>query len=331
MKEMIFLNVVEREGKPVMEPGRMACPEIKEDEILVKIKAAAINRADLFQKSGKYPPPEGESDVIGLEMAGEVMECGSKSSFYKKGARVFGLLPGGGYAEYCVIPETLAMPLPDSYTYEEGAAIPEVFLTAFQALILLGELGEEEVVLVHAGASGVGSAAIQLAVQLAGATVIATCGSPEKQEFCRSLGADLAINYKTESFQEKIEERYGKNVVDLIVDVVGAPHWKQNMEVIAMDGRLICLSTLGGSKIEEMSLIPVVKKRLTIKGSLLRNRSRKYKEKLTHNFVGMCMELLESKKLKPAIDSVYHWDDVEKAHARMEANLNAGKIVLNGM
>lgn len=331
MEEMNILRVVERDGKPVMEPGKMACPEIKEDEILVNIKAAAINRADLLQKSGKYPPPEGESEIIGLEMAGEVMKCGSKSSFYKKGARVFGLLPGGGYAEYCVIPETMAMPLPDSYTFEEGAAIPEVFLTAFQALIWLGELSEEETVLIHAGASGVGSAAIQLAVQLAGATVITTSGSSEKQEFCRSLGADLSINYKTESFQKAIEKRYGKNRVDMIIDVVGAPHWKQNMEVVAMDGRVIYLSTLGGSKIEEMSLTPVLAKRLTIKGSLLRNRSRAYKEKLTHNFVGMCMELLELNKLKPAIDSVYHWDDVEEAHARMKENLNAGKIVLNGM
>ena len=331
MEEMNILNVTDKDGKPIMEQGKMDCPEIKDDEILVKIKAAAINRADLFQKSGKYPAPEGESESLGLEMAGDVVECGSKSSFYKKDARVFGLLPGGGYAEYCVIPETMALPLPDSYTYEEGAAIPEVFLTAFQALVWLGELGEEETVLIHAGASGVGSAAIQLAVQLAGAKVITTCGSPEKQELCRSLGADLSINYKTESFQEAIEERYGKNKVDMIIDVVGATHWKQNMEVLAMDGRLIYLSTLGGSKIDEMSLIPILNKRLTIKGSLLRNRSRTYKEKLTHNFAGMCMELLELKKLKPVIDSVYHWDDVEEAHARMEENLNSGKIILNGM
>lgn len=331
MEEMNVLNVTDRDGKRVMAPGKMTCPDIKDDEILVKIEAAAVNRADLLQKSGKYPPPEGESEVIGLEMAGRVVQCGNKSSFYKKDARVFGLLPGGGYAEYCVIPETMAMPLPDSYTFEEGAAIPEVFLTAFQSLVWLGELSEEEIVLIHAGASGVGSAAIQLAVQLAGATVISTCGSPEKQEFCRSMGADLSINYKTESFQEAIEKEYGKNKVDMIIDVVGAPHWEQNMEVLAMDGRLIYLSVLGGSKIEEINLIPILNKRLTVKGSLLRNRSRTYKEKLTHNFVGMCMELLEMKKLKPAIDSVYHWNDVEEAHARMKENLNAGKIILNGM
>lgn len=331
MDEMKVLKVTEKDGKFVLGLNQMACPDIKDDEILVKIEAAAVNRADLLQKTGKYPPPEGESEIIGLEMAGTVEKCGSKSSFYKKDARVFGLLPGGGYAQYCVIPETLAMPLPDSYSFEEGAAIPEAFLTAFQAMVWLGELGEEETVLIHAGASGVGSAAIQLAAQLAGATIITTCGSPEKQEFCRSLGAALSINYKTDSFQEAIEEKYGKDKVDLIIDVVGATHWEQNMEVLAMDGRLIYLSVLGGSKIAEMSLIPVLNKRLTIKGSLLRNRSRTYKEKLTHHFMGMCMELLEMKKLKPAIDSVYDWNDVEEAHARMEANLNSGKIILNGM
>lgn len=318
-------------GRCVMRPGDHPDPVAGENDLLVKIEATALNRADLLQKAGKYPPPRGESPILGLEMAGIVVECGYNVVGFKNGDFVYGLLGGGGYAEYCTIDHRLAMRIPDEFSFEEAAAIPEVFLTAYQALFLLGNLKKGEIVLVHAGASGVGSAAIQLAGVLRQAFVITTAGSDEKLETCRVLGADLAINYKKELFSEIIQKQKGSDSVNLIIDFVGAPYWDMNVDVLSTDGRLVYMSMLGGAAIDNFSLIPVLRKRLAIMGSTLRNRPLSYKIELKKNFEQVTAVLFRDKKLKPVIDSIYDWKDVEKAHQRMAENRNSGKIILTGM
>lgn len=317
--------------KPVMVPGEYPDPVPNEQELLVKIEATALNRADLLQKSGKYPPPEGASPVLGLEMAGIVEKTGPGVKNYKAGDLVFGLLPGGGYAEFCTIHQGLAMPIPDILSFEEAAALPEVFLTAYQALTYLGNVNFGETILIHAGGSGVGTAAIQLAKRLFGCRVITTAGKKHKLNKCLELGAELAINYKKKSFDELIENRYGKNAVDLVIDFIGAPYWEKNIRCLGMDGRLVYLSMLGGIKVKEMNLIPILRKRLTLKGSTLRNRTLDYKIQLTRDFQSQVSDYINNESIIPVIDSIFDWEDAEEAHQRMEKNQNTGKIVLNGM
>lgn len=328
---MKALLVDSSEKKPKMVQGEHPDPELGANDLLVKIEATALNRADLLQKSGKYPPPEGASPLLGLEMSGTVEEVGPDVTLFEAGDEVCGLLPGGGYAEYCVIPEGLALPIPESFSFEEAAAIPEVFITAFQGLLWSGEIFEGETVLIHAGASGVGTAAIQVAKKVYDARVVVTAGSEEKLELCRSLGADLAINYKEHDFADVIRKEIGEDRIDLILDFVGSPYWHQNIDVLAMDGRLILLGLLGGAGIETMSLVPILRKRLTVRGSTLRNRTVEYKQLLVEEFYETVYDHMVSGEIAPVIDSVYDWNDVEEAHQKMEENRNAGKIILTGM
>lgn len=306
-------------------------PEPAPKEVLVKIEATALNRADLLQRTGNYPPPEGALDILGLEMAGIVEQTGSEVSRWQKGDHVMGLLPGGGYAQYCTIHEELAMPVSENLSFEEAAAIPETFLTAYQSLAWLGKLKNRETVLIHAGASGVGTSAIQLASHLFDAEIIITAGKPHKLKSCKELGANFAYNYQTQNFADEIISALGENAVDLIIDFIGEPYWQKNISVLAMDGRLVYLSFLGGHKIEELSLVPILRKRLTVRGSTLRNRSEEYKIRLSRKFAEQTLSLLDNQTIGPVIDSVYDWQDVEKAHQRMANNRNTGKIVLAGM
>ena len=314
-----------------MTPGTVPDPIPDDDQLLIKIKAAALNRADLLQKAGKYPPPEGESSILGLEMSGVVQETGKNVRGFSPGDSVFGLLGGGGYAEYCTLDYRMARRVPEVFSYEEAAAVAEVFLTAYQALILLGELDNGQTVLIHAGASGVGTAAIQLARALKNARIFTTAGSEEKLELCRILGAELAINYHHQSFADLITEKAGKDSVHVIIDFIGAPYWKDNIHVAALDARIILLSMLGGAVVEQVSLVPILKKRLAILGSTLRNRSQEYKIELMHRFWSDTSGLFQKKEIRPVIDSIYDWKDAEKAHERMADNQNAGKIILTGM
>lgn len=328
---MNALVVQNRESSPVMQLDTCPKPAPGRKELLVNVKATALNRADLLQKAGKYPPPAGASRLLGLEMAGVVEEAGPETSRFKKGDRIFGLLPGGGYAGFCTILESHAMEIPKQFSFEEAAAIPEVFLTAYQALIWLGKLSVRETVLIHAGASGVGTAAIQIAKQLKQARVAATSGTSQKCTTCNDLGAELTINYKEQNFEEAIAGAFGTESVNLIVDVVGAPYWHQNINVLALAGRLVYLAMLGGANIENMNLAPLLKKRITVQGSTLRNRTDSYKARLVNAFVSDCMPLFSEGKMNPVIDSVFNWKQVEKAHEKMKQNLNTGKIILNGM
>jgi tumor protein p53-inducible protein 3 len=296
------------------------------DEILVKVKATALNRADILQREGKYPPPKGASPILGLELAGDVIKVGDHVKRWKTGDKVFGLLPGGGYAEYAVIHQDMAMPIPANFSYIQASAVPEVFLTAFQALVWLANIQKKSDILIHAGASGVGTAAIQIAKAF-DANIIITASSP-KHDLCRSLGANHTIDYKKESFSEQVMDITQGKGVDCIIDFIGAAYFKANIDSLKTDGKLILLAALSGIKIESFNMAKILVKRLNIIGSTLRSRPLDYQIQLTKAFASFGMEKLKSGALKPVIDSVYNWKDVQEAHRYMEANKNAGKIIL---
>jgi tumor protein p53-inducible protein 3 len=301
-------------------------PQPLEKEILVKVEASALNRADILQREGKYPPPKGASPIMGLEMAGSVVKLGDNADKWNIGDSVFGLLPGGGYAEYALIHQDMALPVPEGMSTVEAAAIPEVFLTAFQALQWLGELKKNETVLIHAGASGVGTAAIQLAKQM-GANILVTASEP-KHNACLKLGADHAIDYKKGPFRDKIVDMTDGSGVDLIIDFIAGPYFNQNISCLKQDGRLVILATLGGGITDECDLRKILVKRLTIMGSTLRSRDRDYQIKLTKDFAEFALTRFKNRTLNPVIDKVFTWDKVIDAHKYMEANKNIGKIVL---
>lgn len=301
-----------------------ARPKRNADQLLIKVEAAAVNRTDLVAiESGKLPKG---NPILGVEVSGTVIE--SDSTTFPCGSRVMGLVNGGGYAEYAVMNPGNAMMLSDKLSFEEGAAIPEVFLTAYQTLFWLGNLSSEESVLIHAGASGVGTAAIQLVKQLTSAKIVVTAGSSEKLELCRSLGADVLINYHEEDFSEKILKETAGHGVDVILDFIGASYWEKNMTSLAYDGRLILIGILGGTVVKEVDLMKLLEKRITIKATLLTPRSDAYKAKLTKEFSGKTKSLFEKGRLKPIIDSVFSLEEVEKAHQHMKSNQNKGKIIL---
>ncbi|MEP0860713.1 MAG: NAD(P)H-quinone oxidoreductase [Ignavibacterium sp.] len=306
--------------------GEFPKPEVGEEEILVEVKATALNRADILQRLGKYPQPTGASPILGLEIAGDVVAKGSKVFKWKKGDKVFGLIPGGGYAQYAVIHEEMAMRIPDKLGYEEAAAIPEAFLTAFQSIVWLAELKPGEYILIHAGASGVGTAAIQLAREI-GAKIIITA-SAEKHFICKELGAEILIDYKSQNFKDVVLNATNNYGVDVIIDFIGANYFKDNIESLTRDGRLILLATLSGGKVNEFDVRQILTKRLKIIGSTLRSRSLDYQIKLTKDFYNFAYDKVSSGRIKPVIDKVFDWTDVSEAHKRMEANKNIGKIIL---
>lgn len=300
-------------------------PELKAGEILVKVKAFAINRTDLISRAGKSGYMT--NPILGIEVAGEVALAGEETNV-EVGTRVMGLVNGGGYAEYAVMPADRAMKIPDHLSFEEAAAIPEVFLTAYQTLFWLGELKNRETVLIHAGGSGVGTAAIQLAKQLADAKIITTAGSQEKLEVCRSLGADICINYKEQSFEQEVLKATDNQGADVILDFVGASYWDKNLASINVDGRWVLIGMLGGSVVENVNLMHLMGKRIHLKGTLLTPRSDQYKQELSKEFEEKALPLFNAGKLKPIIDRVFAFEEIQTAHKHMEANKNTGKIVV---
>jgi tumor protein p53-inducible protein 3 len=318
--------VREAGGPDVLELGETAMPSPASGEVLVRVMATALNRADIMQRRGKYPPPPGASPILGLEMAGEVVAVASDVERLAVGDRVCGLLSGGGYAEYATIREDHCLAMPDQMSYEAAAAVPEVFLTAFQALHWLGGAREGETVLIHAGASGVGTAAIQLARE-AGLTVIVTASSG-KHQLCKSLGASHAIDYSTEDFSDRTLSATSGRGADVIIDFIGAPYLDNNLRASAIDARIILLAMMGGSKVEALNLRDLFRKRISLITSTLRNRSDEYKASLTADFEAYAIPLFVSGALRPVVDSIVSVRDVRSAHERMEANQNAGKIVM---
>ncbi|SDJ54071.1 putative NAD(P)H quinone oxidoreductase, PIG3 family [Ferrimonas sediminum] len=284
----------------------------------IRVKASGVNRADLLQRAGRYPPPAGASEILGLEVAGEIAcDCGP----WRCGQRVMALLDGGGYASEVRVPPGQVMALADNLSFEQGAAIPEAFLTAYQALFALAGLRAGETVLIHAGASGVGSAAIQLA-HYADARVVVTCSSEAKAEYCRQLGAHLAINYRSGPWAETCPG------VDVVLDVVGGDYLKGNLKVMNCDARLVTLSMLGG-RYGELDFAQLLSKRITMMGSTLRNRSEAYKSSLISNFEAEFGAALAEGEVRATVDTVYPWEQVETAHRRMANNQNCGKLVLS--
>ncbi|MGQ9799215.1 MAG: NAD(P)H-quinone oxidoreductase [Ignavibacterium sp.] len=323
MKAILFDEPGEAEKLYI---GEYPKPEVGEEEILVEVKATALNRADILQRMGKYPPPQGASPVLGLEISGVVVEKGSKVFKWKIGDKVFGLIPGGGYAQFAVIHEDMAIRIPDNLSFEQATAIPEVFLTAYQSIVWLAGLKAGEYIIIHAGASGVGTAAIQIAREL-GAKIIITA-SAEKHFICRELGAEILIDYKTQNFKDialKATNNYG---ADVIIDFIGAKYFKDNIDSLTRDGRLILLATLSGGNVEDFDLRQILVKRLKIIGSTLRSRTLEYQIKLTKDFKEFAYDKISSGRIKPVIDKIFDWKDVIKAHKRMEENKNIGKIVL---
>jgi tumor protein p53-inducible protein 3 len=328
---MKALLVDDQHKHPRMVMGEWPVPVPGPKELLVRIEATALNRADLLQKKGGYQPPDDASPLLGLEMAGTVTDAGDEVTEFRPGDRVFGLMAGGGYAQYCTIDEGLAIPIPDSLGITEAAGIAEVYLTAWQALTWLGNLSPGEIVLIHAGASGVGTAAIQLASTVIEATVVTTAGNDEKCDLCRQLGADHAFNYRQSPFDEAFKNAYGKQRPNLILDFVGADYWARNLSLLAMDGRLVLLGLLSGISPDSTNLAHILRKRLTIRGSTLRNRPLEYKRQLVADFRSHCYPFLESGRLKPIIDSEIDWRNVEDAHQKMRENRTMGKIILVGV
>ncbi|WP_440970640.1 NAD(P)H-quinone oxidoreductase [Peribacillus frigoritolerans] len=294
-------------------------------EILIKVKASAINRTDIVSREGKSGYMV--NPILGIEVSGEVVETGEGANI-QSGTRVMGLVNGGGYAQYALMPADRAMKIPDNLSFEEAAAIPQVFLTAYQTLFWLGELTDQETVLIHAGGSGVGTAAIQLAKKLTKAKIITTAGSKEKLDFCHSLGVDICINYKEQSFDEEILKATNNQGVDVILDFIGASYWEKNLKSIKTDGRWVLIGILGGTVVDKVNLMELLLKRVQLKGTLLTPRSDEYKKELTEEFVKKAMPLFRKNEIKAIVDHVFPFEEVQRAHEHMEANKNVGKIIL---
>jgi putative PIG3 family NAD(P)H quinone oxidoreductase len=321
MKAILF----DQPGEPeVLRYDNVPDPQPGTDELLVRVHATAVNRADLLQRRGGYAPPPGASPILGLELAGEVVQPAGE---WLIGDRVMAVVTGGGYAELTAVPVGMAIRIPARFSYQEAAAIPEAFLTAYLNMFTLGRLQPGEVILIHAGASGVGTAAIQLA-RAAGARVMVTAGSDEKLALCRELGAELAINYTSESFVERVQAASGGRGADVVLDFVGAPYWDSNMAALALGGRLMLIGLLGGSR-GQLDLGMMMGKSLTVAGTTLRRTPLQQKVALTQAFSEFALPRFERAELRPVIDRILPIAQAAEAHRVLEANSNAGKVVLS--
>ncbi|GBE85078.1 quinone oxidoreductase [Sparassis latifolia] len=313
--------------------GETTRPSPKQGEVLVKIKAFGVNRMDILQREGKYALPADASKILGVEFSGHVVEVGRDVAEWKEGDEVFGLTSGGAYAEYIVVlPANLLRKSP-SLTWEEAASIPENFLTAFQALVVIAEVRRGDDVLIHAGASGVGVAAIQLARLYGANTVTATASTKEKLDWLISMpnGATHSINYKSRDFAAAVKKITNGKGVDVIIDAVGQSHWHKNIDALAVDGRMTLLGLLSGGEVPSFNLAPILFKRLKIEGSTLRSRSPDYQAKLISRFKDEVLGFLTGSAgegaLRTYIHKVYPWTEIQAAHREMEANKNSGKII----
>jgi putative PIG3 family NAD(P)H quinone oxidoreductase len=294
--------------------------------VLVRARATAVNRADTLQRRGFYPPPPGESEILGLEVAGTVEALGEGVEGWRTGDRVCALLAGGGYAQLVAVPAGQLMPIPEGLSWTDAAAIPEVFLTAHDNLFTRGRLARDETVLVHGGGGGVGTAAIQLA-RRAGARVLVTAGSVAKLEFCRDLGADAGINHREEDFVARAHELTGGRGVDLILDVMGAAYLARNIDALALDGRLVIIGLQGGTT-SDIDLNRLMRRRISVISTTLRGRPHAQKAAIVRRFVDQALPGFEGGSLRPVVDRVLPLAEAPAAHRAMEAGENVGKIVL---
>ena len=295
-------------------------------QLLVNVRATAVNRLDTLQRAGLYPPPLGESEILGLEIAGTVESVGDEVTRFSRGDRVFGLIGGGGYAEQAVIDYRMAIPLPKEWSFEQAAAIPEVFFTANETLFTIGRLRQNESVLIHAGGSGVGTAGTQMAHQI-GARVFITAGSEDKIMKSKALGCTEGINYQACNFAEEIMRLTKGEGVDVVQDFIGAPYLEQNLSILKPRGRLLMAGLMGGATVEA-NLKHILRKRLQIFGSVMRSLPIEEKIQITKRFVNRWLPLLREGRIKPIIDTVTRLSQAREAHEYMEANRNFGKIIL---
>ncbi len=322
---MKYLLPVEQKGSISFKFTESDPLSIGNNQVRISVRSIGVNRADLLQKQGLYPPPKGESEIIGLEISGVITETGINCTRFKGGDKVFALLAGGGYAHEVVVDERLVMNNPVGLSFEQCAGIAEVFITAYQAMIEIGKLKRGECILIHAGASGLGTAAIQLASSI-GARTVVTVGTDNKADFCRKLGADHTINYRKEDFESTMS-RLGLQA-DVIIDPIGASYFQKNVAVAATDCRWVLLAFLGGRKVEEINITKFLVKRINLVGSTLRSRSLDYKSHLITEFSKRFLPLFQDGQLKPIMDRVFPWEEVDQAHAYIEANKNIGKVIL---
>lgn len=314
-------------GPEAMRMARGPLPVLKPGEILVRVEAAGINRPDVLQRMGAYPPPKDASPILGLEVAGEVVAVADGAQAFRPGDRVTALANGGGYAEFCAVPATQALPFPKGYDAVKAAALPETFFTVWANLFQMAGLTEGESVLIHGGSSGIGTTAIQLA-RAFGAEVYTTAGSAEKCAACVALGAKRAINYREEDFAAVIREETGTRGVDAILDMIGAAYFEKNIASLAKDGCLSIIAFLGGALAEKVDLTPIMVKRLTVTGSTMRPRTAAEKQAIRDELVEEVWPLLEAGTVAPVIHAVMPFAEVAAAHRLMESSSHVGKIVL---
>ena len=323
---MIAIAIREPGPPEVLVPIERQTPEILPGEVLVKVAAAGVNRPDVMQRQGRYPPPPGASDIPGLEIAGEIAAVGADVKSWRIGDRVCALVSGGGYAEYCAAPAPQCLPIPAGVDLVHAAAIPETFFTVWTNVFERGRLAAGESILIHGGSSGIGTTAIQLAHAL-GARVITTAGSDEKCAACASLGADVAINYRTADFVAAVKEATSGRGVDVVLDMVGGDYLQRNIECLAMDGRLVQIGQLGGAK-SEINTGLILQRRLWLTGSTLRARSVAEKGAIASAVHKSVWPLLEAGTVRVPVHATFPLAQAAAAHRVMESSAHIGKLVL---
>lgn len=325
-ERMTAIEISEPGGPEVLKPCERPVPTPGPGEVLIKIAAAGINRPDVLQRKGNYPPPPGASDIPGLEIAGSVVALGDGVASPALGETVTALVTGGGYAEYCNAPAEQCLPIPAGLTAVEAAALPETFFTVWSNVFDRARLSKGEAFLVHGGSSGIGTTAIQLASAL-GARVFTTAGSAEKVAACEKLGAERAINYREEDFVEVVKQATDGKGVDVVLDMVGGDYIARDIKALAPDGRLVFIAFLGGSK-AEIDFLPIMLKRLTVTGSTLRARDVAFKAAIAGKLRETVWPLIEAGRVKPLIHKTFPLTEASEAHALMESSAHIGKIVL---
>ncbi|MEO3432892.1 NAD(P)H-quinone oxidoreductase [Inquilinus sp. CAU 1745] len=323
---MTAIEIAEYGGPEALRPTEAPVPEPGENEVLIEVEAAGINRPDVLQRKGLYPPPPGASPLPGLEVAGRIVRLGMGVRHLKEGQEVCALVSGGGYAPYCVAPAPQTLPVPKGLSMVEAAAVPETYFTVWANVFDRGRLKEGESFLVHGGTSGIGTTAIQLAKTF-GATVFATAGGPAKCRACEELGADRAIDYKAEDFVQAVKAATGDRGVDLILDMVGGDYLPRNIEALATEGRHVSIAFMRGPK-AEINIQKIMAKRLTLTGTTLRARTVAQKGAIAQTLQQKVWPLLESRKVRPLIHQTFPLEQAADAQALMESSTHVGKIVL---
>lgn len=327
-KTMTFIQANGAGEPDVLEPATGPVPVPKPDEVLIRVQAAGINRPDVAQRQGSYPPPPGASPILGLEVAGEVAAVGEKVTALSVGDRVCALTNGGGYAEYCTAPAAQCLPFPTGYDAIRAAAVPETAFTVWANLFQIGRLAKGETALVHGGTSGIGVTAIQFALEF-GARIFVTAGSDDKCAACLKLGADAAINYRTQDFAAEVKTLTEGREVNVILDMVGAPYMPRNIRSLGMDGRLIMIAFLQGSKVQDFDFVPVMVRRLTITGSTMRPRTTAQKGAIAAELREKVWPALDAGRCGPVIHATFPLAKAAEAHRLMESSAHIGKIMLS--